>query len=82
MAWATSCFICSRRARIPAEVWHLKTAYQANWGKMTDVLARFEAARARGLDVSAHGSDSIRNLIMDVAPSQHPLTLLGHPTPV
>ena len=47
-------FAIAERARIPAEVWHLKTAYQANWGKMTDVLARFEAARARGLDVSAN----------------------------
>ncbi len=47
-------FTIAERARIPAEVWHLKTAYRANWGKMPDVLARFEAARARGLDVSAN----------------------------
>ena len=47
-------FTIAERARIPAEVWHLKTAYKANWGKMPEVLARFEAARARGLDVSAN----------------------------
>jgi dihydroorotase/N-acyl-D-amino-acid deacylase len=47
-------FAIAERARIPAEVWHLKTAYKANWGKMPEVLRRFEAARARGLDVSAN----------------------------
>ena len=47
-------FAIAERARIPAEVWHLKTAYKANWGKMPEVLARFEAARARGLDVTAN----------------------------
>ena len=33
-------------ADIPAEIWHLKTAYRANWGKMSEVLRRIEAARA------------------------------------
>ncbi len=47
-------FTIAERAKIPAEVWHLKTAYKANWGKMPEVLARFEAARARGLDVTAN----------------------------
>ena len=47
-------FTIAERAGIPAEVWHLKTAYKANWGKMPEVLARFEEARARGLDVSAN----------------------------
>jgi dihydroorotase/N-acyl-D-amino-acid deacylase len=42
------------QANIPAEIWHLKTAYKANWGKMTEVLRRLEAARARGLRVSAN----------------------------
>ena len=41
-------FRIAERAGIPAEVWHLKTAYKANWGKMPEVLKRFEAARARG----------------------------------
>jgi N-acyl-D-amino-acid deacylase len=44
----------AERANIPAEVWHLKTAYQANWGRMPEVLKRFDAARARGLDVTAN----------------------------
>jgi N-acyl-D-amino-acid deacylase len=44
----------AERADIPAEIWHLKTAYRANWGKMTEALRRIEAARARGLRVSAN----------------------------
>jgi N-acyl-D-amino-acid deacylase len=47
-------FRIAKQADIPAEVWHLKTAYKANWGKMADVLRRFEAARASGLDVTAN----------------------------
>jgi N-acyl-D-amino-acid deacylase len=47
-------FAIAERANIPAEVWHLKTAYKANFGKMPEVLRRLEAARARGLDVSAN----------------------------
>jgi len=47
-------FTIAERAGIPAEVWHLKTAYRANWGKMPQVLERFEAARGRGLDVTAN----------------------------
>lgn len=47
-------FAVAERANIPAEVWHLKTAYKANWGRMADVLKRFDEARARGLDVTAN----------------------------
>ena len=47
-------FAIAERAAIPAEVWHLKTAYKANWGRMPEVLKHFEAARARGLDVTAN----------------------------
>ncbi len=46
-------FAIAERAKIPAEIWHLKTAYKANWGRMPEVLARIEAARARGLDITA-----------------------------
>jgi dihydroorotase/N-acyl-D-amino-acid deacylase len=46
-------FAVAERARIPAEIWHLKTAYRANFGKMREVLSRIESARARGLDVTA-----------------------------
>jgi dihydroorotase/N-acyl-D-amino-acid deacylase len=47
-------FAVAERAAIPAEVWHLKTAYKANWGRMPEVLKRFDEARARGLDVTAN----------------------------
>ena len=47
-------FAIAERASIPAEIWHLKTAYKANFGKMPEVLRRIEAARARGLDVTAN----------------------------
>ena len=46
-------FRIAREAQIPAEIWHFKTAYQANWGRMPAALARLEAARAQGLDVTA-----------------------------
>ncbi|MET0648760.1 MAG: D-aminoacylase [Pyrinomonadaceae bacterium] len=46
-------FEIARRARIPAEIWHLKAAYRKNWGRMPQVLAKIRAARARGLDVTA-----------------------------
>lgn len=46
-------FAIAERARISATIWHLKTAYKENWGKMPEVLKRIEAARARGLDVAA-----------------------------
>jgi dihydroorotase/N-acyl-D-amino-acid deacylase len=44
----------AERAQIPTEIWHLKTAYKANWGRMPAVLRRIEEARARGLDVTAN----------------------------
>jgi dihydroorotase/N-acyl-D-amino-acid deacylase len=47
-------FTIADRAQIPSEIWHLKTAYKANWGKMPAVLRRIEEARARGLDVTAN----------------------------
>ena len=47
-------FAVAERANIPVEIWHLKTAYKANWGRMPAVLKRIEEARARGLDVTAN----------------------------
>ncbi len=44
----------SHEAKIPAEIWHLKTAYKANWGKMPEVLSRIHSARANGIDVTAN----------------------------
>jgi dihydroorotase/N-acyl-D-amino-acid deacylase len=46
-------FSISQRAKISATIWHLKTAYSENFGKMPEVLRRIEAARARGIDVAA-----------------------------
>ena len=46
-------FSIAERAKISATIWHLKTAYRENWGKMPEVLGRIEAARARGIDVAA-----------------------------
>lgn len=47
-------FEIARRASIPTEIWHLKTAYKRNWGRMPEVLRRIEAARAGGLKISAN----------------------------
>jgi N-acyl-D-amino-acid deacylase len=46
-------FAIAQRARISTTIWHLKAAYQENWGKMPEVLKRIEAARSRGIDVAA-----------------------------
>ncbi len=47
-------FRIGREAKIPVEIWHLKVAGRQNWGKMPDVIAAIEAARASGLDVTAN----------------------------
>ena len=46
-------FTIARQARIPVEIWHLKTAYKKNWGRMPEVLGKIRAARAQGLDITA-----------------------------
>jgi dihydroorotase/N-acyl-D-amino-acid deacylase len=46
-------FAIAQRAKISSTIWHLKTAYSENFGKMPEVLRRIEAARARGIDVAA-----------------------------
>lgn len=43
----------ARDAKIPAEIYHLKASGRRNWGRMNDLLAKIEKARAEGLDVSA-----------------------------
>lgn len=43
----------SRRAGVPAEVYHLKAAGQSNWGKMAAAISKIDAARAAGLDITA-----------------------------
>jgi dihydroorotase/N-acyl-D-amino-acid deacylase len=46
-------FEIARRANIPAEIWHFKTAYKKNWGRMPEMLQRIAAARRRGLKITA-----------------------------
>src|SRR5947207_11854631 len=46
-------FRIAREANIPAEIFHLKVAGQANWGKMPQVIEMIEQARAQGLDITA-----------------------------
>jgi N-acyl-D-amino-acid deacylase len=43
-----------REAHIPVEIWHLKVAGKKNWGRMPEVIAKINAARAAGMDVSAN----------------------------
>jgi len=42
-----------REAHIPVEIWHIKVAGKANWGRMPEVIAKINAARAQGMDVTA-----------------------------
>jgi len=46
-------FEIAKRAQIPVEIWHLKTAYKNNWGRMPHVLARIKQARDQHLDITA-----------------------------
>jgi N-acyl-D-amino-acid deacylase len=54
---------------IPVEIVHLKCSGTDNWGKASVILARIEAARARGLDVNCDaypytaGSNPLKNLL-------------------
>jgi len=43
----------AREARIRAEIYHLKAAGKENWGKLADAIARIEAARKEGLEITA-----------------------------
>jgi dihydroorotase/N-acyl-D-amino-acid deacylase len=42
-----------REAHMPVEVWHLKVAGKRNWGRMPEVVAKFNAARSEGVDIAA-----------------------------
>lgn len=46
-------FRIAREANVKTEIYHLKVAGRRQWGRMPAVLARIEAARAAGLDVTA-----------------------------
>jgi dihydroorotase/N-acyl-D-amino-acid deacylase len=47
-------FRISHEAGIRAQIWHLKTAYSGNFGRMPEILKKIEDARARGIDVAAN----------------------------
>ena len=46
-------FRIGREANIPVEIFHLKCAGKQNWGRMPQVIAAIEQARASGVDVTA-----------------------------
>ena len=43
-----------REAHIPVEIWHIKVAGKNNWGRMPEVVAKINQARAQGADISAN----------------------------
>ncbi|HTR64241.1 MAG TPA: D-aminoacylase [Terriglobales bacterium] len=42
-----------KEGHIPVEIWHIKVAGKNNWGRMPEVVAKINAARAAGVDVTA-----------------------------
>src|SRR5215469_13410823 len=42
-----------REAQIPVEIWHIKAAGKKNWGRMPEIVAKVNAARASGVDITA-----------------------------
>jgi len=42
-----------RQAHIPVEIFHLKVAGKSRWGSMPQVIAKLQAARDSGIDVTA-----------------------------
>src|SRR5437899_2255537 len=42
-----------REAHIPVEIWHFKVGGKPSWGRMPEAIAKVNAARAEGLDISA-----------------------------
>lgn len=47
-------FEIGREAKIPVNIFHLKIGGKKNWGRMPEIVARIENARASGLDVQAN----------------------------
>jgi N-acyl-D-amino-acid deacylase len=46
-------FRIAREANLPVEIFHLKVSGKQNWGKMPQVIAKIEDARANGIEVYA-----------------------------
>jgi dihydroorotase/N-acyl-D-amino-acid deacylase len=42
-----------REAHVSVEIWHLKAAGKANWGRMPQIVAKIDQYRASGVDISA-----------------------------
>jgi N-acyl-D-amino-acid deacylase len=42
-----------RAAKLPVEIWHLKTAEKPNWGKMAEIVRMIQQHRDRGIDMTA-----------------------------
>ena len=42
-----------REAKIPVEIWHIKVAGKANWGRMPEVIKFVESWRQAGVDITA-----------------------------
>lgn len=42
-----------QQASMPVEIWHLKAAGKANWGRMPEIVLQIEEARASGVDITA-----------------------------
>ena len=63
-------FRIGREAKIPVEIWHLKAAGKANWGRMPEIVARIEAARKSGVDVAAdtYGYPAAFNTLSAIVP--------------
>ena len=47
-------FRIAKEAGIRTQIWHFKTAYKRNWGRMAALLERLREARERGIDVAAN----------------------------
>ncbi|HTR04519.1 MAG TPA: D-aminoacylase [Thermoanaerobaculia bacterium] len=47
-------FRIAKEAGIRTQIWHFKTAYKRNWGRMPALLERLREARAQGIDVAAN----------------------------
>jgi len=63
-------FRIAREAQVSVELWHLEVAGPTMWGRMPEVIAKIEAARAAGLDVMSdlHGYTAWGNEMSAFAP--------------
>jgi dihydroorotase/N-acyl-D-amino-acid deacylase len=53
------------KANVPVEIFHIKVAGSNNWGRMPELVALINSARARGVDINAN---------------QYPYIAANHPT--